>query len=155
MKEGLEFARVATDEKREMVKRKVLSEVSHDPSNPPPAICPPITNGVDGTDAAPVNGVTVTDMTPVDASATPITNGAGSSISSVVGKQQRQFSGKRAPDPDSTTNGRKESRDWNLNDAVRDEDSADAMDFIGEDKSTQPFTGIKAPSKMTTFLVAV
>ena len=138
MKEGLEFGRMATAEKRDAVKQKVLSEVSHDPSNPAhlcPSIandvsraCPSISNGIAGTESSKVNAI--------------------SSVKPAVG-MQRQSSGRRVPDPDSTTNAEKGERDRNLYDAaVGGDELEDAMDCIGvEERSTQHFTGIKEPSK--------
>ena len=139
MKEGLELARIATAEQLDTVKRKVMSEVSHDPSIPPASICTSIANTASG-------------------ACLPITNGSAeiegsgenstSAFEPTAGKH-RQYSGKRVPDPDSTTNARKGGTDRNLNEAVVGGDEFEGdMESIGvEERSTQPFTGIKEPSK--------
>ena len=157
MKEGLEFGRLAQAETREAVRRKVLSEVSHDPSKPQSTASdvPQLSTSVTAIAAScpPAAIASVADVPAAGVVSVPV---ALKNPAAVTVRNKRPSAPKVAPDPDSTTTGavgNGNGLEKNLNSVALRSTEDDIMDFgVDEKVTTQPFTSIKEPSKAQFFV---
>ena len=144
MKEGLEFAREATREKRDAIKRKVLSEVSHDPaggrngggSSPSPLSILAISAGEE-VSVAPVNGMDTNSL----GQELPLVGLTGATTKVERISPRRHPLSAQTSDPDSTTLGGDSRQGGDA--------STQDVSMVDEGvRDTQSFTHIKDPGMM-------